>query len=179
MTLIAPLEKNDSQPDVKETLEAIEQEHGMIPNAAGVMAHSKVTLDMRMNMESALSAGELSPTQREMIALAVSQANECKYCVSAHTEFCSGLGLDTADVIKSRLGEADNPQDQAMLDLAVAIVENRGQVPEDQLASWREDGLTDSLILEIFANVINVIMGNYVNHLARTEIDFPVCTLDL
>ena len=179
MTLIAPLEKNDSQPDVKEKLEAIEQELGMIPNAIGVVAHSKATLDMRMSMEGALSAGELSETQREMIALAVSQANECKYCVSAHTEFCSGLGLDTADVIKSRLGEADNPQDQAMLDLAVAIVENRGQVPEDQLASFREDGLTDSLILEILSNVISVMLGNYVNHLARTEIDFPVCTLDL
>ena len=179
MTLIAPLEKNDSQPDVKEKLEAVEQELGMIPNALGVVAHSKATLDMRMNMEGALSAGELSPTQREMIALAVSQANEYKYCVSAHTEFCSGLGLDTADVIKSRLGEADNPQDQAMLDLAVAIVENRGQVPEDQLASFREDGLTDSLILEILSNVISVMLGNYVNHLARTEIDFPVCTLDL
>ena len=86
---------------------------------------------------------------------------------------------NSADVIKSRLGEADNPQDQAMLDLAVAIVENRGQVPEDQLASWREDGLTDSLILETFSNVINIMLGNYVNHLARTEIDFPVCTLDL
>ena len=179
MTFIAPLEKNDSQPDVKEKLEAVEQELGMIPNALGVVAHSKATLDMRMNMEGALSAGELTPTQREMIALAVSQANECKYCVSAHTEFCSGLGLDTADVIKSRLGEADNPQDQAMLDLAVAIVENRGQVPEDQLASFREDGLTESLILEILSNVISVMLGNYVNHLARTEIDFPVCTLDL
>ena len=179
MTLIAPLDKNDSRPDVKEKLEAFEQEHGMVPNAIGVMAHSKVTLDMYMNMEGALSTGELSPTQREMIALAVSQANECKYCVSAHTEFCSGLGLDTADVIKSRLGEADNPQDQAMLDLAVAIVENKGQVPEDQLALWREDGLTDSLILETFSNVINIMLGNYVNHLARTEIDFPVCTLDL
>ena len=40
MTLIAPLEKNDSQPDVKEKLEAIEQENVMIPNAIGVMAHS-------------------------------------------------------------------------------------------------------------------------------------------
>ena len=179
MTLITPLEKNAAEPAVKQKLEFIEEKRGRIPNAAGVMAHSKVTLDMFINMEGALSAGELSLTQREMIALAVSQANECKYCVSAHTEFCSGLGLDTADVIKSRLGEADNPQDQAMLDLAVAIVENRGQVPEDQLASCRNDGLTDSLILETFSNVINVMLGNYVNHLARTEIDFPVCTLDL
>ena len=66
-----------------------------------------------------------------------------------------------------------------MLDLAVAIVENRGQVPEDLITSARENGLTDNLILEIFSNVINIMLGNYVNHLARTEIDFPVCALDL
>ena len=179
MTLIAPLDKNDAQPAVKLKLEHIEKEHGMIPNCVGVMAHSNATLDMFINMESALAGGELSSTQREMIALAVSQANECRYCVSAHTEFCSGLGLDTADIIKSRLCEADNPKDQVMLDLAVAIVENRGQVPEDLIKNARENGFTDNLILEIFSNVINIMLGNYVNHLARTEIDFPVCALDL
>ena len=179
MSLISPINKDNAQPEVKQKLDTIEKEHGMIPNAVGVLAHSKASLDMFMNMEGALAAGELSKTQREMIALAVSQANECKYCVSAHTEFCSGLGLDTADVIKSRLGEADNKQDQAMLDLAISIVENKGQVPEDEIAGWREDGLNDNLILEIFSNVINIMLGNYVNHLARTEIDFPVCTLDL
>ena len=179
MSLIEPVKKDDAAPAVKLKLEHIEQEHGMIPNCGGVMAHSNATLDMFINMDSALASGELSTTQREMIALAVSQANECRYCVSAHTEFCSGLGLDTADIIKSRLCEADNPKDQAMLDLAVSIVENRGQVPEDQIETGRENGLTDNLILEIFSNVINIMLGNYVNHLARTEIDFPVCKLDL
>ena len=179
MSLIAPLDKNDAQPDVKQKLENIEEAFGMLPNIIGVMAHSEATLDMYMNMEGALDSGGLSKTQREMIALAVSQANECKYCVSAHTEFCSGLGLDTADIIKSRLCEADNPKDQAMLDLAVSIVENRGQVPEEEVAEAREAGLTNSLILEVFSNVTFVMMGNYINHLARIDIDFPVCALDL
>ena len=179
MSLITPLDKNEAEPDVKEKLEAIEQQLGMIPNAVGVMAHSRATINMFMNMESALSLGQLTATQREMVALAVSQANECKYCVSAHTEFCSGLGLDAADVIKSRLGEADDPRDQVMLDLAVAIVENKGQVPEQQISAARTSGLKDDLILEIFSNVINMMFSNYVNHLARTEIDFPVCALDL
>ena len=75
-----------------------------------------------------------------MIALAVSQANECKYCVSSSYGILLSKGLDTADVIKSRLGEADNPQDQAMLDLAVAIVENKGQVPEDHSSERRING---------------------------------------
>ena len=179
MSLISPLPKTDANPQVKEKLENIEEAFGMLPNIIGVMARSEATLDMYMSMEGGLDSGELSKPQREMIALAVSQANECRYCVSAHTEFCSGLGLDTTDIIKSRLCEADNPKDQAMLDLAVSIVENRGQVSEEQVGEAREAGLTDSLILEVFSNTIFVIMGNYINHLARIDIDFPVCALDL
>ena len=179
MSLISPLDKNEANPGVSEKLENIEEAFGMLPNIIGVMAHSEATLDMYMGMEGALDSGELSKPQREMIALAVSQANECRYCVSAHTEFCSGLGLDTADIIKSRLCEADNPKEQAMLDLAVSIVENRGQVPEELVVEAKEAGLSDSLILEVFSNVISVIMGNYINHLTKIDIDFPVCALDL
>tara|TARA_B100000700_G_C15056466_1_gene863061 strand:+ start:2713 stop:3252 length:540 start_codon:yes stop_codon:yes gene_type:complete len=179
MSLITPLDKDLTTPVVKEKLENIEEAFGMLPNIIGVMAHSEATLDMYMSMEGALDSGHLTKPQREMIALAVSQANECRYCVSAHTEFCSGLGLDTADIIKSRLCEADNPIEQAMLDLAVSIVENRGQVPEEQVTEAKEAGLSNSLILEVFSNVIFVIMGNYINHLTKIDIDFPVCTLDL
>ena len=179
MSLISPLDKNEANPGVSEKLGNIEEAFGMLPNIIGVMAHSEATLDMYMGMEGALDSGELSKPQREMIALAVSQANECRYCVSAHTEFCSGLGLDTADIIKSRLCEADNPKEQAMLDPAVSIVENRGQVPEELVVEAKEAGLSDSLILEVFSNVISVIMGNYINHLTKIDIDFPVCALDL
>ena len=179
MPLITPLKKDEAPAEVREKLEGIEEAFGMLPNAAGVLANSNCSLDMSMKMEEALSQGELNETQREMIALAVSQANECRYCVSAHTEFGAGLGLDTADIIKSRLCEADNPKDQAMLDLAIAIVENKGDVAEDQIANARENGLNDCLIIEVVSNVVNIIFGNYVNHLAKTEIDFPVCKMDL
>ena len=179
MSLIAPVTKDDAPAEVKEKLEGIEHEFGMIPNGVAVMAHSNCSLDMFLKMQGSLAEGELNETQREMIALAVSQANECRYCVSAHTEFCSGLGLDTADIIKSRLCEADNAKDQAMLDLAVAIVENKGGDVEDQINNARDNGLTDGQIIEVVSNVINIILGNYVNKLAETEIDFPVCKMDL
>ena len=52
MSLISPINKDNAQPEVKQKLDTIEKEHGMIPNAVGVLAHSKASLDMFMNMEN-------------------------------------------------------------------------------------------------------------------------------
>ena len=40
MSLITPVKKDDAPAEVKEKLEGIEHEFGMIPNGVAVMAHS-------------------------------------------------------------------------------------------------------------------------------------------
>ena len=103
-------------------------------------------------MLRSLVGSEMCIRDREMIALAVSQANNCRYCLSAHSEFCSmGTELESIDIIRARLCEADDPKDQAMLDLAVAIVERRGELPESQLENARENGLSNSVVIEIIS----------------------------
>ena len=180
MQLIEAVKKEDALGTVKESLDAIESDLGFVPNGMAVAANSPASLKMMFAMDQALEQGELSFTQREMIALAVSQANNCRYCLSAHSEFCAmGTELQSTDIIRARLCEADNPRDQAMLDLAVAIVERRGELPENHLKNARENGLTNSVIIEIISNVISAIYGNYINHVAKTEIDWPLCRMDL
>ena len=145
-----------------------------------VAANSQTSLKLMFAIDKALEQGELNFTQREMIALAVSQANNCRYCLSAHSEFCSmATELDSTDIIRARLCEADDPKDQAMLDLAVAIVERKGELPENQLETARKSGLSDSVIIEIISNVISAMYGNYINHVAKTDIDWPLCRMDL
>lgn len=180
MQLIEAVKKEDAEGVVKETLEAIESDLGFIPNGMAVAANSQASLKMINAIGQALEQGELSFTQREMIALAVSQANNCRYCLSAHSEFCSmATELEPTDIIRARLCEADDPKDQAMLDLAVAIVERKGELPENQLETARKNGLSDSLIIEIISNVISAMYGNYINHVAKTDIDWPLCRMDL
>ena len=180
MQLIEAVKKDEAEGVVKESLEAIENDLGFVPNGMAVAANSPASLKMMFAMDEALGEGELNFTQREMIALAVSQANNCRYCLSAHSEFCSmGTELESIDIIRARLCEADDPKDQAMLDLAVAIVERRGELPESQLENARENGLSNSVIIEIISNVICAMYGNYINHIAKTEIDWPLCRMDL
>ena len=180
MQLIEAIKKDEAEGVVKDSLEAIESDLGFVPNGMAVAANSPASLKMMFSMDEALAKGELNFTQREMIALAVSQANNCRYCLSAHSEFCSmATELQPTDIIRARLCEADDPKEQAMLDLAVAIVEQRGELPERQLESARKSGLSDSIVIEIISNVISVMYGNYINHVAKTDIDWPLCRMDL
>ncbi|MFL2786026.1 MAG: carboxymuconolactone decarboxylase family protein [Paracoccaceae bacterium] len=180
MQLIEAVKKEEAEGVVKESLEAIESDLGFIPNGMAVAANSQTSLKLMFAIDKALEQGELNFTQREMIALAVSQANNCRYCLSAHSEFCSmATELDSTDIIRARLCEADDPKDQAMLDLAVAIVERKGELPENQLETARKSGLSDSVIIEIISNVISAMYGNYINHVAKTDIDWPLCRMDL
>ena len=180
MQLIQAVKKEEVEGSVKKSLDAIESEIGFVPNGMAVAANSPASLNMMLKMDEALGQGELNFTQREMIALAVSQANNCRYCLSAHSEFCSmATELEATDIIRARLCEADDPKDQAMLDLAVAIVEKRGELTEHQLKNARDNGLSDSIIIEVISNVISAMYGNYINHVAKTEIDWPLCRMDL
>ena len=88
MQLIEAVKKEEAEGVVKESLEAIESDLGFIPNGMAVAANSQASLKMMFAIDKALEQGELNFTQREMIALAVSQANNCRYCLSAHSEFC-------------------------------------------------------------------------------------------
>jgi alkylhydroperoxidase family enzyme len=59
------------------------------------------------------------------------------------------------------------------LKLACSIVVQRGEVSDSDLERTRSCGLTDGEIVETIANVALTIFTNYVNHVARTLVDFP------
>ncbi|WP_211256417.1 carboxymuconolactone decarboxylase family protein [Edaphobacter aggregans] len=53
--------------------------------AATDRSQSPVALDGYLSLTKALSRGRLSARQREILALAIAQENECQYWLSAHT----------------------------------------------------------------------------------------------
>ncbi|MGT2439693.1 carboxymuconolactone decarboxylase family protein [Bradyrhizobium betae] len=56
----------------------------------------------------------LTAKQREIIALAVGQVNECQYCLSAHTLMGKGAGLSPDGIRKAREGGAESDFDAAV-----------------------------------------------------------------
>jgi uncharacterized peroxidase-related enzyme len=115
----------------------------------------------------------LSTKVREQIALAISEANGCGYCVAAHSAIGRRQGLSDEELRQSRLGESADPRTAAILGFTRALVERRGHVGDAEIESLRAEGVSDGEITEIVAVVALNTLTNYLNHVAETELDFP------
>jgi uncharacterized peroxidase-related enzyme len=139
-----------------------------------VMANSPAVLDAYLKFSGALGEGDLPAKTREQIALTVGQANSCDYCLSAHSAIGKLVGLAADHIRDARLGTAAEPKANAMLSFASQLVEKRGFVSDEDIAAVRDAGASDAEIAEVVANTALNLFTNYVNHVAQTEIDFPL-----
>lgn len=174
MPYIQPLDRSAVDPSVGATLDAVKAKLGVLPNMFRTLAHAPVALNAYMQLSNVAAGGKLPARVREQIALAVGEANDCGYCVSAHSVLGKGAGLSSAQIELARGARADDPREAAVLALAHAIVRHRGHVPKAELDAFKSAGFTDGDILEVLVSVVQNIYTNYVNHIAGTEIDFPV-----
>src|SRR5215469_1795736 len=107
MTRIAPVVLADVDSKTATTLSQVERSMGMVPNLFATLANAPVALDGFLGLAKTLSRGRLTARQREIVALAVGQENECRYCLSAHTASSKGVGLGEASALKARNGDGD------------------------------------------------------------------------
>jgi len=84
-----------------------------------------------------------------------------------------GRGGMTPQEMMRRAAKATDERTAAILNLARNIVVQRGELSDTEFRAARTAGLTDAEIVETVANVALNIFSNYVNHVARTVVDFP------
>lgn len=173
MNRIPQLDPAAATGKTRQLLDTVQQKLGVVPNLMKVLANAPAALEGYLQFSGALAGGVLPARLREQIAIAVAQANGCDYCLSAHTFIGGKLGLAAVDLDRARRGEGITDRESAVLELAVAIVEARGRIGDDTLATARGAGLTDAEIVEITAQVGLNLLTNYVNHVANTVVDFP------
>ncbi len=146
---------------------------GMVPNLMRAIGNSPAALSAYLQFSGNLAGGSLSGQQREQISLAVGQANECDYCLAAHTALGKMSGLSSDQIRDARLGQSVDPKSDALVRFAQKLVDTKGHVSSDDLQELRDLGFTDGDLAEVVANVALNIFTNYFNHVAETEIDFP------
>jgi uncharacterized peroxidase-related enzyme len=137
------------------------------------LANSPAATEGYLACQGALSRGQLTPRQRELLALAVAEINGSKYCLAVHGALAKKAGLSAQDIRFARKATAAAPQEDAMLRFAQAVTLQRGDVSEADFQALKRARLSDSQITEIVANIALNIFTNYFNVLARTELDFP------
>lgn len=158
----------------KPMLEGIKNAYGFIPNLAGVFAQSPGTMGYLSASMTAFDSDTmlLSALERQVALLAVSVANRCRYCTSAHSMLAANIGLSRNDVEALQDNEPLSDSKLQTLRLFVEhIVESSGWVEPKMLSDFKAAGFGEAHVLELVAAVSLKTLTNYANHIAEPEIN--------
>ena len=101
----------------------------------------------------------LPAAEREMIAVAVSMANACSYCLVAHGYSVRKLTRDpvNGDLITLDYKHAEiTPRQRAMLDYARVLTVAPAELEEADLEALREHGLSDEDMWDVIEIAVDV-----------------------
>lgn len=176
MTRIQP----NTTPDLKaqELLGGVKKMLGTTPNMFTTMAHSSAALGVFVGALGALGSSKLSSGLREQIALAVAGANGCDYCASAHTALGKMNKIAEGELALNLKSKSSDAKTQAALTFARKVVDARGHVSDADVQLLRTSGFSEGDIVDMVAVTCINIFTNYFNHVAATEIDFPLVTTE-
>lgn len=156
-------------------LETIKEQLGVTPNVFRVLAGSPASLAGYLGLNRALTGGQLDARTCERIALAVAEVNGCDYCLSFHAHFGKHVAeLDDAEMAANREGWSQDAFADVAVRFATRVARQRGHVSDADVQAVKDAGYTDGQVIEIVMNVALNTLTNYVNEVAKTDIDFVV-----
>jgi uncharacterized peroxidase-related enzyme len=153
-------------------LDDINRAYGFIPNLYGIFAESPAALRAYMSLGKIFDESSFSATERQLIILAASRINECKYCIAAHT-VVAGMQKVPANVVEAV--REDRPirdeRLEALRTFTTSVVEKRGWATDDEVSAFLAAGFSRAQVLEVIVGVSFKTLSNYTNHIADTPLD--------
>lgn len=168
MAWIDEIEPEDAEGELHEIYDELIKKRGKVANILKVHSLNPGAMQGHLDLYMQLLYGrsKLSRGEREMIAVAVSRANNCDYCVNHHLEALARYEKDEArlaqlgiDYRKADLSE----RHVAMLDYVTRLTSQPSAVTEDYVGRLREAGFSDRDILDM--NLVCAYF-NFVNRIA-------------
>ena len=146
---------------------------GFVPNLYATYAHSDTALENYLNFSNAKTS--LTAKEKEVVNLAVSQVNECIYCLSAHTAIGKMNGFTDEQILELRAGYSSvNTKLDALARLAKNITENRGRTDDTVLDNFFNTGYTKANLIDVISLVGDKTISNYIHSTTQVPVDFPV-----
>ena len=149
------LPEMDPMPDnIRKYFKLCEDKLGLVPNVLKAYAFNETKLNAFTGMYNDLMLGEsnITPLEREMIAVVVSSINRCYYCLVAHGNSVRKLSknpeLGEQMAINYRLADL-KPNQRAMMDFAVKMTEESYNIEEIDRQTLRDNGYSDQDIWDI------------------------------
>lgn len=174
MSRLPQIDPNQANPQQAELFGAVKSKLGRVPNLLRALGNSPAALSGYLEFSGALGNGTaLDTQQREIIALAISEANGCEYCLAAHSTIGKMVELTPEGIEAARRADGIDDASRAVARFATAVLESRGRVSDDELAAFRDAGFGDDAVAEVVGHVALNVFTNYFNNLVRTDVDFP------
>lgn len=146
---------------------------GFVPNIYAAMAHSKTALGDYLQFSN--SKTSLTAEEKEVVDLAVSQVNNCKYCQSAHTAISKMKGLSEEQILELRQGHASwDSKLNALANLSKEIAETRGKVSDSTKEAFYNAGYTKENLVDVTLAYGMITVTNTFHNLTDVAIDFPL-----
>lgn len=146
---------------------------GFVPNLYATYAHSETALENYLNLSNAKTS--LSSKEKEVVNLAVSEVNQCIYCLSAHTAIGKMNGFTDEQILELRAGNASfDSKFNALAKLAKNITENRGKASQDVIENFFSAGYSKGNLIDTIVLVGDKTISNYVHSTTQIPVDFPV-----
>ncbi|MDM8537852.1 carboxymuconolactone decarboxylase family protein [Desulfobacterales bacterium HSG17] len=145
----------------------------VIPNLFCIMANSDVVIDLFANHNANLDKYRLSAKYREIISLAVSQFNNCPYCIALHTSNAVDGGILThQECLEARRMKSSNHKKNIILELTNEILEKRGDISDELIEKVKQKGFNDQEIIEAIATISLITQANFIANVSKPEIDY-------
>ncbi len=148
MARIKPLEKKD----IGQELQPIYEEIDRVPNIFKTYAHYPPLLKTNWEkLKAVMMVGSLRRELKEAIALVVSDANACQYCIAAHGLALQQLGFSRKSieaVVKNLEGAGFEPKERKILEVARKSTKDANSVTDQDTVELRKLGWSESEIVE-------------------------------
>jgi len=168
MGWIATVPPEEAEGELREVYRAIGAARGGVVDIHQVQSLNPRALRAHLDLYKTVmfQHGALSRIQRERIAVVVSAANSCDYCVAHHGEALRQVGDDPALV--TALGRGELPPDLPAADLSLLLWARRAALEpaaasEADVRALRDAGLDDRAVLDA---VLVVAYFSFVNRIA-------------
>jgi uncharacterized peroxidase-related enzyme len=172
MSRIAIPTRDDAPASSQPILDAVYKQLGFVPNLHRLMSISPDVLAGFVGLQSSL-AKTLDIKTRDAIALAVSEANGCGYCIAAHSYVATNFArMSPEEIALNRRGGSHDIKHAAATNFAQHLMTTRGKVSDADLQAVR-DAYSNAQVIEMVALSAQFLLTNFINHVAQTDIDFP------
>lgn len=152
--------------------DALQGKLGFVPNLYATFALSQNALGTYLALQSAKSS--INAKAREVVNLVVSQYNDCRYCLAAHTMLGKMNGFNDAQILEIRAGTAGfDPKLDALARLARNIAETRGHADAAAMDAFFAAGWTQENLVDVIMTIGDKIISNYLHSATQIPVDFP------